>query len=99
MRTAYLWAYRVPQLKMPAVELAANPHLALASKAKVALKAAADLSRAREWHLTPAAGGAAIPVEVHVDGAALELDLSKSKAPAGDYRLSTAWDWDALNVA
>jgi hypothetical protein len=103
-RTAYLWAYRVPQLKKPALSLAGTPHLPVGSKSTVALQVGGgpplrELERARDWLLTPAAGGgASIPVEVRPAGtAALEID--PAKAPAGDYQLSTTWDWEPLPVA
>src|SRR5262249_28994084 len=64
MRSAYLWAYRVPQVRKPSVALEGSPHVPLGSKSAVKLSGAAnDLTRAREWRLTPAAGGAAIPVD------------------------------------
>ena len=61
-RTAYLWAYRVPELNKPLVSLAGTPHLPLGSKSTLALKfgkgsTVKELERARDWRLTPAAGG------------------------------------------
>ena len=65
-RTAYLWAYRVPELKKPQVTLVGNPHLPLGSKSMLTLKvgegsAIKELERARDWRLTPASGGAFHP--------------------------------------
>jgi hypothetical protein len=102
---AYLWAWRVPNLKAPAVSLVGSTHLPLGSKSAVKLAASAgeskELVRAREWRLEPASGGAAIPLTVTVASApdSIELDLSGSKAKPGDYRLAAAWDWDPLQVA
>ncbi len=104
-RIAYLWAYRVPEIKKPVLSIEGGGHLPLGSKSTVTLKlgggaAGKDLGLARDWHLTPAAGGAALPVEVQTTAAgALEIDLSKSKATAGDYQLSATWDWETLAVA
>lgn len=104
-RIAYLWAYRAPEVHKPAVTFIGTPHLPLGSKSSVPVKlgngsSAKDLDLAREWKLAPASGGAAIPVTVEPAAAgALEIDLSKTKAAAGDYHLDAAWDWDTLTVA
>ncbi|MGH9646646.1 MAG: hypothetical protein ACRD4E_07505, partial [Bryobacteraceae bacterium] len=104
-RTAYLWAYSTPQIKKPVVALAGAPHLPIGSKSTVALKFGKDsvnseLARARDWRLTPLAGGTPVPVSVRsVSEGVLEIDLSKTSAPAGDYQLAATWDWDPLSVA
>ena len=68
-RIAYLWAYRVPELKKPVVSLVGTPHLPLGSKSTLALKVGEgstikELERARDWRLTPVFGRPSIPVEV-----------------------------------
>ena len=104
-RTAYLWAYRVPQLNKQVVSLAGTSHLPLGSKSTLALtlgkgSAVKELERAREWRLTPVSGGDPIAVQVRPTAAgSLEIDLSKAKPSAGDYRLAATWDWDPLQVA
>jgi hypothetical protein len=104
-RTAYLWAYRVPELKKPVVSLAGTPHLQLGSKSTLALKVdegstIKDLERARDWRLTAVSGGHSIPVEVRPTPAgSVEIDLSKVNASAGEYQLAATWDWDPLAVA
>jgi hypothetical protein len=104
-RTAYLWAYRVPELKKPVVSLAGTPHLPLGSKSTLALKVdegstIKDLERARDWRLTAVSGGHSIPVEVRPTPAgSVEIDLSKVNASAGEYQLAATWDWDPLAVA
>jgi hypothetical protein len=103
-RTAYLWAYRVPQLTKPELSLTGTTHLPLGSKSTLELKLgkgsnAKELANARDWGLTPAAGGASIPVDVKPTATgALEIDLSKTKASAGDYQLAATWDWAPLPV-
>jgi hypothetical protein len=102
-RTAYLWAYKVPQLVEPALSLAGTPNLPMGAKSTVELKlgkgSAKDLGLARDWKLLPPAGGAAIPVEAKpTPTGALEMDLSKTKLTAGDYQLAATWDWDILAV-
>jgi hypothetical protein len=104
-RTAYLWAYRVPELKKPVVSLVGTPHLPVGSKSPLALKVGPgstekELERARGWRLTPAAGGHSIPVEVRPTAAgSMEIDLSKANASEGEYQLAATWDWDPLVVA
>ena len=113
-RIAYLWAYRVPQLKKPVVSLTGTSHAPLGSKSTLPMKLGKDstleeVGHARDWRLTPVAHQAAgtgvtapassIPVGIRATAAgSLELDLSKAKAPAGDYQLSATWDWDTLPV-
>jgi len=104
-RTAYLWAYRVPDAKKPTLSLAGAPHLPIGSKSALILEhgtasRAKGLDRARDWRLTPAAGGPSIPVDVNATSAgSLEIDLSKANTPAGDYHLAASWDWEPLSVA
>ncbi len=104
-RTAYLWAYRVPGLKTPAVSLVGTPHLPIGAKSPLMLKPGEgftikELERARDWRLIPVSGGHPIPVEVRFTAAAsAEIDLSKVSAPAGEYRLAATWDWDPLEIA
>ena len=104
-RSAYLWAYRVPELKMPQVSLLGKPHLPLGSKSALPLKVAGtsgvkELERVRQWRLTPVSGAASIPADVRLASAAdsMEIDLSTAKVPAGDYQLAATWDWDTLPV-
>jgi hypothetical protein len=101
---AYLWAYRVPQLAKPEISIGGATQLPLGSKSTIALKlgkgaTAKELPSAREWRLTPAAGGASVPVDAKPTATgALEIDLSKAKLSAGDYQLAATWNWDTLPV-
>jgi hypothetical protein len=104
-RIAYLWAYRVPNLKPPVVSITGPSHLPIGAASSVTLSPAEgstvkELERAREWRLVPASGGAAEPVAVRVAGGpgAIELDLAHSKVQPGDYRLAASWDWDTLDL-
>jgi len=103
-RAAYLWAYRVPQLTKPSFALARSPNLALGIQSTVELKptkdgATKDLAYARDWRLVSHAGGGAFSVPVTFTPAGtLEVDLSKSKLPVGDYELGYTWDWDSAMV-
>jgi hypothetical protein len=101
-RSAYLWAYRVPEIKKPVVSLTETPHLPAGSKSTIALNSSGasfqSLVFAREWRLLPVAGGNAIPVTVKAAAAnALELDLEPN-VPAGEYRLAATWNWEPLEV-
>ena len=104
-RTAYLWAYRVPELNKPVVSLVGTPHVPIGSKSTLALNVGEgstvkELERARDWRLTPVSGGHSIPVEVRSTTAGSpEIDLSKVNASAGEYQLAGTWDWDPLAVA
>jgi hypothetical protein len=105
MRSAYLWAYRVPEVKRPAVNLEGSPHLPVGSKSAVTVKLGAgstikDLALAREWRLAPAGGGPPVGVDVRFAAPdSLEIDLSRARPAAGDYHLAAAWDWDTLPVS
>lgn len=102
MRTAYLWAYRVPEIKKPAIALAGTPHLPVGSNSTVKLSSSGSsfktLVLARDWRLLPVGGGDAIKTKVGPAAAgSLELDL-ESNVPAGEYRLAATWDWESLEV-
>lgn len=103
-RLAYLWAYRVPDLKPPVVALTGATHVPVGSKSTLKLKAAEgsttkDLARAHNWSLIPVDGGAPVPAAVSVSGPdSIELDLSKCKATPGEYRLAAGWDWDPVSL-
>lgn len=103
-RLAYLWAYRLPQSKVPAVALEEPAVVPAAGKSTVKLKVpegqiARNLARAREWRLVPSGSGSPVPVTV-IAGAAdsLTLDFSKAAVPPGAYRLAATWDWDPLSL-
>lgn len=103
-RLAYLWAYRVPAVRPPVVAITGPAHLPLGLKSPLKLQAAEgsevkELSRAHDWRLLPLEGGAPVAVPVALASAdTIELDLSKTKASAGAYRLAAGWDWDPLSL-
>jgi hypothetical protein len=100
-RLAYLWAHRVPGLAKPEAALAGPAHLPIGSKSevRVAGSRAKELSRARDWRLEPAGGGAALPVAVvSPSEGLLHIEAPTSAAP-GEYRLHAAWDWEPLEIA
>jgi hypothetical protein len=104
-RSAYLWAYRVPQYANPTVALAKSPNLALGMKSTVELKfgkntTAKELPLAHDWRLVSTTTGSLFPVAATPTAAGtLEVDLSKAKVPADDYQLAYTWDWAPLQIA
>ena len=101
-RVAYLWAYKAPGFAIPSLSIDGPSFLPLGAKSTLKIKAAEnstakDLPHASEWRLVPASG-APIPVSVTPAADSLTLDLTRSKAPAGDYQLTANWDWDSFTV-
>jgi hypothetical protein len=97
-RIAYLWAHRVPGYKAPAPSISDQPHLPLTLKSTVKGTGFLHLERAHDWRLVSATSTASFPVTVTATADALTLDLQQSKAPAGEYRLTTQWDWEPLTL-
>jgi hypothetical protein len=104
-RSAYLWAYRFPDLSPPVTAITGPAYVPLASKSSVALRTAEGsdsrhLSRARNWRLASLSGNVTSPVPVSLGSKAdsLELDLTKANLTPGDYRLMADWGWDALSL-
>jgi hypothetical protein len=102
---AYLWAYRIPREQFPVAALTGALYLPLGARSPVKLKTAAggtakSLARARDWRLVPLSGGMGFPVTVAIGDApdSLDIDLTKPGLAAGDYRLTAAWDWDAISL-
>ncbi|HUP02361.1 MAG TPA: hypothetical protein VMU19_00135, partial [Bryobacteraceae bacterium] len=99
---AYLWAYRLPNLKPPDLTLTGPSYLPIGSASTLTLKAAKDssvqqLAHAGDWRIVPVAGGsaAAVPVKLNAAGS-LTLDLSQASLQPGDYKLTALWDWDDI---
>jgi hypothetical protein len=105
-RPAYLWVLRVPDVGAPTTSLPSSVCLPLGWKStiKVACANSSDLKilpRARDWQLVSPGHTGAVPVTVTVGTSddSLELDLSHTKLPEGQYRLAAKWDWDPLEVS
>jgi hypothetical protein len=101
-RAAYLWAYKAPGLALPSLSIDGPSWMPLGAKSTLKIKAAEnstakDLPHATEWRLVPASG-APVPAAVMAAADLLTLDLTHSKAAAGDYQLSANWDWDTFTV-
>ena len=103
-RPAYLWMLRVPDVGAPAVSLPEPACVPLGWKSTLRVAANPDqlriLPRVRDWQLVSSAHSAEVPVTVTVGTSedTLELDLSHTKLPEGEYRLAAKWDWDPVEV-
>ncbi len=97
-RVAFLWAHRVPTLAAPAAVIADSPHLPIGIKSAVHGKNLSHLDRAHDWRLVGASGKIAYPAAVTASADTLTLDLTQTKAPAGEYRLAAEWDWDPFEI-
>lgn len=104
-RPAYLWMLRVPDVGAPAASLPETRCLPLGWKSTIKIACAnpsqlKNLPRVRDWELVSAGHSAEVPVTVKLGEPddSLELDLSKTKLPEGQYRLVAKWDWDPMEV-
>jgi hypothetical protein len=104
-RDAYLWMMKVPNAAAPTVALAERAHVPIGGKStvKVAFPKPEEgklLARAHGWELTSAKDHADVPVKVQVGTPddSLDLDLTKTKLPPGEYQLAALWDWEPLQV-
>ena len=108
MRIAYLWMMKVPNAPAPTVALAETAHVPIGGRSilRVPLAKPGDsrlLLRARGWELVAAKNHADVPVKVQVGQAgsrddSLDLDLTQTKLPPGEYQLAALWDWEPLQV-
>ena len=104
-RVAYLWMMKVPNAEAPPVALPATAYLPIGGKStiKVPFKKADEsrlLARAHGWELVSATSHADVPVKVQAGTPddTLDIDLTQTKLPAGDYHLAALWDWEPLQV-
>ncbi|MGO8813838.1 MAG: hypothetical protein ACLQVG_04125 [Terriglobia bacterium] len=104
-RVAYLWMMKVPDAEAPAVALPETEYLPIGSKCtiKVPFKKPAEcklLGRAHGWELVSDKAHADVPVKVQsgTPDDSLDLDLTQTKLPPGEYHLAALWDWAPLQV-
>jgi len=104
-RVAYLWMMRVPNVGAPSVALPEEAHVPIGGKStlKVSFARPADsklLARAHGWELVSAKNRADIPLKVQPGSPddSLDLDLTQTKLPPGEYHLAALWDWEPLQV-
>jgi len=104
-RVAYLWMMKVPNAAAPTVALAETAHVPIGGKStlKVPFAKPEDsrlLTRAHGWELVAVKDHADIPLKVQIGAPddSLDLDLTKTKLPPGEYHLAALWDWEPLQV-
>jgi hypothetical protein len=103
-KIAYLWAVRIPNVKAPALTVAAVDHLPQGETGPLAVATESQswkfIDRARNWNLLDLKTNKQFPVSVHsVAGQkSLTIDLGESKADPGVYQLQADWDWDKMTV-
>ncbi len=103
-RVAYIWANRIPNAPLPAVQVGSAHFVPEGQKTPVPVEVPDKLwhylDRARGWTMQEA-GGKPVPIKVLplANQHALELDLSKASTLPGDYRLTAYWDWARFEVA
>ena len=104
-RVAYLWMMKVPNAEAPTVALAETAHVPIGGKStlKVPFAKPAEcklLARAHGWELVSGKNHADVPVKVQVGTPddSLDLDLTQTKLPPGEYHLAALWDWEPLQV-
>ncbi len=104
-RVAYLWMMKVPDAAAPTVAVAETAYVPIGGKSalKVSFTKPAEsklLTRAHGWELVSAKDHADVPLKVQVGTPddSLDLDLTKTKLPPGEYHLAALWDWEPLQV-
>jgi hypothetical protein len=102
-RVAYIWASRVPNVPAPSIHIGDANFIPPTLKTPLAINVPGPawkyLDRARQWTLVGDQTKVPIPVIKLGNQQALELDLTKAKIPAGDYKLSGLWDWTPFQAA
>ncbi len=96
-RVAYIWASRIPNAPTPSIRLEAADFIPTTQKTPVPVDVPESewkyLQRARQWALQNGTRKTPVTVLKLGNQKALEIDLTKVKLPAGDYRLTGYWDW------
>jgi hypothetical protein len=103
-RVAYLWANRIPNAPTPSLEIGKADFIPPALKTVVPTSAPDGtwryLERARDWTLLDRSNHS-YPLKITklANQKSLELDLTKTQLPVGDYRLSGFWDWQQFQAS
>ena len=104
-REAYLWMMKVPNADAPAGALEETAHVPIGGKSALKVSFAKPeesrlLTRAHGWELVSAKDHADVPLKVQAGSPddSLDLDLTKTKLPPGEYHLAALWDWEPLQV-
>ncbi|MDQ2711719.1 MAG: hypothetical protein M3Y24_05685 [Acidobacteriota bacterium] len=103
-RVAFIWAVRVPNTSAPAIKIGDADYVPPNQKTPVPVDVPDPqwkyLQRTRLWTLENAKGQK-LSVNVLKLGnqKTLELDLTKTAVPLGDYHLSAYWDWNRFQAS
>ena len=103
-RLAFIWASRIPNAAKPKIEVKGSNFVPEGQKSAVTV-AMPDgdwrfLQRARDWYLgAPGGQRQKITVLKLENQKAIELDLTKTHIPPGQYQLGAFWDWAPFDVA
>jgi len=104
-RVAYLWMMKVPNVGAPTVALPETAYVPIGAKCTVKVPAPDSeecrlLARAHGWELVSDKNHADVPVKVQIDSPddLLDLDLTQTKLPPGQYHLAAMWDWAPMQV-
>ena len=104
-RVAYLWMMKVPNAEAPSVALAETAYVPIGGKCTLKVPFAKPeecklLARAHGWELVSAKNHADVPLKVQAGSPddSLDLDLTQTKLPPGEYHLAALWDWEPLQV-
>jgi hypothetical protein len=103
-RVAYIWASRIPNMPVPAIHIVKANYIPESQKSPVPVEVADPewkyLQRARAWSLADDKAHT-YPIKILKLGnqKALEIDLTKTKLPGGDYHLAGYWDWTSFEAA
>ncbi len=97
-RVAYIWAIRIPNTPAPAIKIGKADYIPSGLKTPLPVDVPdiqwKYLQRARLWTLDNGKGQKQkISILKLGNQKALEVDLTKSPIPPGDYHLSAFWDW------
>jgi hypothetical protein len=102
-RVAYLWANRIPNAPPPSIQIGKQDYVPPGLKTVVPVSAPEVswryMERARQWALEDAQHHRyPIVVTKLANQKSIELDLTKTRVPAGSYGLTGYWDWDRFEV-
>jgi hypothetical protein len=102
-RVAFIWASRIPNTPAPSLRIGTSAFVPTAEKTPVAVEMPEIdwkyLQRVHDWALIDDKKNR-IPVTVSKlqNQKSIELDLTKSNATPGDYRLGGSWDWTSFEA-
>jgi hypothetical protein len=103
-RVAYIWASRIPNAALPTIQIGDANFIPAKQTTQLPVSVSDPtwkyLERARHWELVdPQQKRTPVNVLKLGNQKALEIDLTKTEIPPGDYTLSGSWDWTHFEAA